>query len=112
MADVSYAADGRPKPLLMVMHGYNGSKADVAQDVAELAAPRRPESSAGAARGVVAVALHLQLAHPAILVRADGAAGRKAPRERRPRLTQAGPAEEAAARRSRRFRVCWGRSGW
>jgi pimeloyl-ACP methyl ester carboxylesterase len=45
LADVAMLPDGKPKPLLVVMHGYNGSKADVAQDLRELSA-----------RGVVAVA--------------------------------------------------------
>jgi pimeloyl-ACP methyl ester carboxylesterase len=37
LADVAMTPDGKPKPLLAVMHGYNGSKADVARDVRELA---------------------------------------------------------------------------
>jgi hypothetical protein len=60
------------------------------------------------------LAARLQMPHPALLVQAVEEAGRKAPREpqpRRGRLEQA-PAEEAAAPRRRRFRACWGRSGW
>jgi pimeloyl-ACP methyl ester carboxylesterase len=37
LADVAYLADGRPKPLLVVMHGYGGGRAAVAQDLRELA---------------------------------------------------------------------------
>jgi len=44
-ADVEYVADGKKKPLLVVMHGYRGSRKAVALDVTELAA-----------RGVFAVA--------------------------------------------------------
>ncbi len=45
LADVEYVADGKKKPLLVVMHGYRGSRKAVALDVKELAA-----------RGVFAVA--------------------------------------------------------
>lgn len=45
LADVAYRAGGQPKPLLLVMHGYTGSRKSVAADLKELAA-----------RGVVAVA--------------------------------------------------------
>jgi len=45
VADVAFAADGRPKPLLIVMHGYGGTRKDVTRDLEELSA-----------RGVVAVA--------------------------------------------------------
>lgn len=44
LADVALAKDGKPKPLLVVMHGYGGSKKNVAPDV-----------QAFAAKGVVAV---------------------------------------------------------
>ena len=44
-ADIVYRPDGKPKPLLLVMHGYTGSRKSVATDLRELAA-----------RGVVAVA--------------------------------------------------------
>lgn len=44
-ADAAWIPDGRGKPLLLVMHGYGGSKANVAQDLRELAE-----------QGVVAVA--------------------------------------------------------
>jgi pimeloyl-ACP methyl ester carboxylesterase len=37
LADVAMVPDGKPKPLLVVMHGFGGSKADVAQDLRELA---------------------------------------------------------------------------
>jgi len=37
-ADASFRADGKPKPLLVVMHGYNGSRMDVRMDVTELSA--------------------------------------------------------------------------
>lgn len=49
LADVVFGANGRPKPLLLVMHGYRGSRADVAQDLRELSA-----------RGVVAMAPDLR----------------------------------------------------
>jgi len=45
LADAAFVADGRPKPLLVVMHGYSGARDAVAQDIRELAA-----------RGVVALA--------------------------------------------------------
>ncbi|MFB3892815.1 MAG: alpha/beta hydrolase family protein [Phycisphaerae bacterium] len=44
-ADVEFTRDGRPKPLLAVMHGYNGSKEHVATDLRDLSA-----------RGVFAIA--------------------------------------------------------
>jgi pimeloyl-ACP methyl ester carboxylesterase len=37
LADVAFIPDGRPKPLLVVMHGYSGERTDVAQDLQELA---------------------------------------------------------------------------
>ena len=37
LADVEYPADGKPKPLLVVMHGYRGSRKAVALDISELA---------------------------------------------------------------------------
>jgi pimeloyl-ACP methyl ester carboxylesterase len=49
LADVVYRADGQQKPLLLVMHGYTGSRKSVATDLRELAA-----------RGVVAVAPDLR----------------------------------------------------
>ena len=45
LADVAFVPDGRPKPLLIVMHGYAGDRRAVGKDIRELAA-----------RGVVAVA--------------------------------------------------------
>jgi dienelactone hydrolase len=36
-AEVAYAADGKKKPLIVVMHGYGGNKKDVAPDIRELA---------------------------------------------------------------------------
>lgn len=36
-ADVAYRADGRPKPVVVVMHGYSGSRQAVALDLEELA---------------------------------------------------------------------------
>ena len=45
LADAAMRADGQPKPLLLVMHGYRGAKEDVRQDLQELAG-----------KGVVAVA--------------------------------------------------------
>src|SRR5690242_9410226 len=45
LADVGFRPDGRPKPLLLVMHGYGGGRDAVSQDVDELSA-----------KGVVAVA--------------------------------------------------------
>ncbi len=44
-ADVAMIADGKKKPLLVVMHGYSGSRRDVTLDLKQLAA-----------RGVVAIA--------------------------------------------------------
>lgn len=38
LADVAYPADGRARPLLVVMHGYGGGREAVAQDLRELAA--------------------------------------------------------------------------
>jgi len=35
-ADIALRPDGKPKPLLVVMHGYNGSRADVNLDLKEL----------------------------------------------------------------------------
>lgn len=37
-ADVAYAADGRPKPLVVVMHGYSGSRKNVSPDIRDWAA--------------------------------------------------------------------------
>jgi|YNPNPStandDraft_1061719.scaffolds.fasta_scaffold27104_2 dienelactone hydrolase len=37
-ADVRYRADGRPKPVVVVMHGYSGSRQAVSLDLEELAA--------------------------------------------------------------------------
>lgn len=48
-ADAAYLADGRPKPVLVVMHGYGGGRAAVARDLDELAP-----------RGVVALAPDLR----------------------------------------------------
>jgi len=45
LADIAFEADGRPKPLAVVMHGYSGCRKDVAADIQDLAA-----------RGVAAVA--------------------------------------------------------
>ena len=45
LADAAFVPDGRPKPLLAVMHGYSGDRTAVAQDLRELAV-----------RGVLAVA--------------------------------------------------------
>lgn len=36
-ADVAYDATGKPKPLVVVMHGYNGSKKDMSTDIQQLA---------------------------------------------------------------------------
>ena len=38
LADVAFVADGVRKPLLAVMHGYNGDRNAVAQDIRDLAA--------------------------------------------------------------------------
>lgn len=38
LADAAFVPDGRRKPLLVVMHGYGGGRAAVAQDLRELAA--------------------------------------------------------------------------
>ncbi|MFH0938853.1 MAG: alpha/beta hydrolase [Planctomycetota bacterium] len=35
--NIAFQADGRPKPLLVVMHGYNGNRASVNLDIKELA---------------------------------------------------------------------------
>jgi pimeloyl-ACP methyl ester carboxylesterase len=48
-ADIGYVADGKVKPLLVVMHGYSGSRKAVALDVKELAT-----------RGVFAVAADMR----------------------------------------------------
>ncbi|MEO8206961.1 MAG: alpha/beta fold hydrolase [Chthoniobacterales bacterium] len=37
-ADIAYIADGRPKPVLAVMHGFSGNRSVVAQDIRDLAA--------------------------------------------------------------------------
>lgn len=37
LADVAYLPDGRPKPLLVVMHGYGGARDAVTPDLLELA---------------------------------------------------------------------------
>ncbi len=36
-ADVAFRADGKSKPLIVVMHGYNGDRTAVAQDIRDLA---------------------------------------------------------------------------
>ena len=37
LADVAFPRDGKPKPLLVVMHGYNGSRTDVSDDMVVIA---------------------------------------------------------------------------
>jgi hypothetical protein len=37
LADLAMIPDGKPKPLVAVMHGYRGGRGDVAQDLRELA---------------------------------------------------------------------------